>query len=153
MIMLFHQLRTVIKEMYIWGGIGTCTHFDNPSSDIPHYAWTLIQPDGDIINKISGVIFIRPDDLRRHLDNVKRKIAPIRRLRIVLKCISSSSILMPFPTLYFGWTAKDDVYRMISIFACGSVMSIFCLLIRLIAGFILRWYVKRKLAAIAKQQY
>ncbi len=139
-----------MKEMYLQGGIEICTYFDNPSSHSQLHAWTLIQPDGDVINKISEVILTRPDDLRRHFDNVKRKTATIRRFRIVLKGISSSSVLLLFPTLYFGWTAKDDVCRMISIFAMGSVPGIFCLLIRFIAGFLLRWYVKQKLASIAK---
>lgn len=150
--MFFHQLRMIIKEMYIQGGIEICTRFDSSSSDSPCCARTVIQPDGDVITKISAVVLTRPDDLRRHLENVKQRIAILRRFRIVLKCISSSSILTFLPTLYFGWIARDDVHRMALIFAMGSVLSLLCLLVRLIAGFILRWYVKRKLTAIAKQQ-
>lgn len=150
--MFFHQLRTIIKEMYIHGGIEICTRFDSSSSDSPCCARTVIQPDGDVINKISAVVLTRPDELSRHLENVKQRIAILRRFRVALKCISSSSILTFLPTLYFGWIARDDVCRMSLIFAMGSALSLLCLFVRLIAGFILRGYVKRKLVAFAKQQ-
>lgn len=149
--MFFRQLISLHRDLYLSGGIEVCTRFDNTStSDPPLCAWTLIQPDGDIINKISREVLDQPDIWLRHLEHVEEKIAILRKFRSSLKWISVSSLPALILTGYTAWSVQGDILRMIMISAGGSVFSISSLLVRFLAGSILRWYVRRKLVRVVQ---
>ncbi|MCF6159181.1 MAG: hypothetical protein E3K32_11595 [wastewater metagenome] len=144
--MFFRQLVSLLREMYLSGGVEVRTRFDNASiSDPSLCAWTLIQPDGDIINKISERVLDQPDNWHRHLENVEQKMAILRRFRSSLKWISVSSIPFLISTGCTAWIFRENIRYMIIISAGGTVFSISSLLVRFLTGCILQWYVRRKL--------
>ena len=147
--MFFRKTIRVLREMYLCGGMEISTKYDDiPRSDSSICAWTLIQPDGDIINKISENALSQPETWNRHLANVEKKIDILRRFRRILKWVSVSSIPVLLSTAYAAWNTHENIYRLVVISAMGSVPGIISLFVRPIAGCMLRWYIKRKLAKL-----
>lgn len=143
--MLFRQVVTLVKELYLHGGIEIYTRCDGISrEDSSIGAQTLIQPDGDIITKVSENACFQPAIWQRHLENVEQKIFILQRFRRFLKWISFS-IPAFLSIAYAAWTAKREAvhFDLWDLVIIGSLFGFFLFLIRPFASFLLRWYIRR----------
>lgn len=145
--MLVQEVIDIIKQMYLQGGVEICTKNEGISGHPASiYAWTLIQPDGDVITRVSDSIVDKPEIWLGHFDKVEQRIAILRKFRMLLKWISSSSILVLLLTAYSVWTAIGEGYLKVGISAfLGILLSVSLFLIRRLAGSILRGLIKRRL--------
>lgn len=99
------MLKGTIKalvELYREGGILVCTSPD-PSkgrqgqSNGEFIARTLIQPDGDVVTKVSEGIFVDRRLLEKHLGNVRKKLRDVRLIRRAVKALQLVGVV---PLLY-----------------------------------------------------
>jgi hypothetical protein len=102
-----------LLELYREGGILVCTSSDIPGGDHGRssggiVARTLIQPDGDVVTKISERIHVQHGLWENHLSSVRHKILWLRLLRRTVKGLQLFSVV---PLLYgvqhfFAWQIK-----------------------------------------------
>jgi hypothetical protein len=138
------EAMSMLKEMYFRGGIEVCTTWDEKSeTGLSLCAWTLIQPDGDLINKISEKVLSHHEIWARHLEKVEEKMGIVRRFRMLLKLASASSIP---PLIFAGYSILSSAEKTFSgIWAHAAVFlaGLLLFLLRPFIGILLRWYMRK----------
>lgn len=148
--MFFNEALYMIRKMYLTGGVEIVTRGPSDSTamdtDLPIYAWTLIQPDGDVIYKVSDRVFAHPNVWQRHIQNVDQRIAVLRRFRGVLKWVSTVSLLTSLLAGYTSWRAVKEGDLITGVLAVGGfLLSIALVFFRFSISRLLRWHIRRRI--------
>jgi hypothetical protein len=138
------EAMSMLKEIYFRGGIEVCISADEKSeTGPPLWAWTLIQLDGDLINKISEKILSHHEIWVRHLKKVEEKMGLLRRLRRLLKLASASSIPALIWASYSIWSSAEKTFSGIWAYAAVFLAGLLLFLLRPFIGILLRWYMRK----------
>lgn len=134
---MFQSIK-MIKEMYRSGGIVVSTQGDATASHSRICAWTLIQPDGDVINKVSKAIVTNSNCWKKHLENVEQRVTTLRRFRKYLQWVSVSSAPIFMGVSYATLFHMENVSLALMAFVPGTILSISLFFIRTLIGLYLR---------------
>ena len=140
------QSLRLVKELYLTGGIVVSTRLKNVD-DSPIYAWTLVQPDGDIISKVSRAIVANPSCWTKHLENVERQITTLRRFRKLLQWASTSSVPFFIGTGYAAFFHTEKINQLLITLISGVAFSILLLFVR----WAIATYLKYSISSVGKR--
>ncbi len=142
--MFLQEAMRLLKEMFFRGGIEVVTSEDEKSeTGLPLCAWTLIQPDGDLLNKISEKVLAHHEIWARHLEKVEEKIGIVGRFRMFLKLASAFSIPTLIFTGYSILSSAEKTFSGIWPHAAGFIVGALLLLLRPFIGILLRRYMRK----------
>lgn len=146
--MFFRQTRTMLKKLYAEGGIEICTPSpDEANSCLPEnlrpvLIRTLIQPDADVLMSVAGDALGQPDIWDAHQEKLARNLEAILSLRRLIRRFWLAIRVMGVLFLILsGYGAYEG---QLTLAAFGLGMSMVFFLLRLLPGFFIRQYLKRK---------
>ena len=139
---LFENAIGIIKEMFRDGGITVCSRIDPAVEDSAVYARTSIQADGDVISKI--VPGVSHEMWLRHLDNIRERTAPVRRLLGFMKRAYLLSVPPGAASAYSFWRALEEgSSRKAAIGIACVLMGVLFYFSRMLAGYALRRWMRK----------
>lgn len=142
------QALQLIKELYHTGGIVVITRSEEvDASRSSICAWTLIQPDGDVITKVSSAVAANPAYWAKHLENVERQVTALRRFRKFLQWMSTSSAPIITGIGYTAFFHTDKMNQLLIMLIPGAVFSILLLFVRWAIGV----YLKFSIGSVGKR--
>lgn len=142
------QSLQLIKELYNTGGIVVFTQSEDVGASRSSIcAWTLIQPDGDVITKVSSAVAANPACWAKHLENVERQVITLRRFRKLLQWISTSSAPIITGIGYTAFFHTDKTSQLLMMLIPGVACSILLLFVRWAIGA----YLKFSIGSVGKR--
>jgi len=142
--MFVQEAIRMLKEMYFRGGIEVCTPLDEKSeTGLPLGVWTLIQPDGDVINKISNEAVSQPEVWIRHNEKLEEKVAILRRFRILLKLGPASSLPAILFAGYSILSSPEKTFSTVWPYAAVFLAGFLLFLLRPLVSIMLRWHMRK----------
>ncbi len=138
----FTDAFSLLRDLFLKGGMEIDTPFDPDSKNRLLAARTIIQPDADIIMYVSKEALNRPDLVCNHFNALEKKIAKIRRLRLFLKSVPNVLWLVSLGFLAKGVfvIGKGEIVM----FICGVALSGMAYVIKPVARWGFAKYLRAK---------